>query len=528
MGDAFEAMSIQQELLPLPSAGEQERPAHPSGAPRRPKVKTIDRNQALLVPLDVEALVAPEHKVRAIWELTGKMNLSRFEEQMVSVEGKAGRPSWDPRLLVSVWVYSYSEGISAAREIERLMQWEPGLLWLAGLGVVNHTTLSDFRVRHQKALKEVFAQLLAVLEEGGFVDLETVMHDGTKIRAQAGADTFRRQQTLRERLERARQAVEQMADPGDEEGSRRRQAARRRAAREKLARLEAAAKELAAMQQQLESEKEKEQARVSVSEPEARPMKHGDNAFAPSYNAQISTDAKAGVIVGLHLTNNSSDSGALEEAVKVVEQTMGRAPQRLVVDGAYTNAANITKIEQQGIELIGSLGDEAKRREAALKACGIDAAFGIEAFLYQPHSRALQCPAGKTLPYVRQSKKRSRVYEQYQAAGSDCASCPLRARCCPKRRAGGRVVSRLVSEAAAVVAFRERMRQPEAQQYYKRRGAVAEFPNAWIKEKMGLRKFRLRGKSKASTEALWASLTYNVMQWIRLAWRPAQAAAQPA
>ena len=193
-------MSIQQELLPLPTAGEQERATHRSGAPRRPKVKTIDRKQSLLVPLDVEALVAPDHKVRAIWELAGKMNLSRFEEQMVSVEGKAGRPSWDPRLLVSVWVYSYSEGINAAREIERLMQWEPGLLWLAGLGVVNHTTLSDFRVRHQKALEEVFAQLLALLEEGGFVDLETVMHDGTKIRAQAGADTFRRQ-AAREKLE---------------------------------------------------------------------------------------------------------------------------------------------------------------------------------------------------------------------------------------------------------------------------------------------------------------------------------------
>ena len=82
MGDAFEAMSTQQELLPLPTAGEPERPAHPSGAPRRPKVKTIDRKQSLLVPLDVEALVAPDHKVRAIWELAGKMNLSRFEEQM--------------------------------------------------------------------------------------------------------------------------------------------------------------------------------------------------------------------------------------------------------------------------------------------------------------------------------------------------------------------------------------------------------------------------------------------------------------
>ena len=54
----------------------------------------------------------------------------------------------------------------------------------------------------------------------------------------------------------------------------------------------------------------------------------------------------------------------------------------------------------------------------------------------QQQSRALECPAGKTLPYVRQSRKRGRAYEQYQAAGSDCESCPLRARCCPKRRAG--------------------------------------------------------------------------------------------
>ena len=86
----------------------------------------------------------------------------------------------------------------------------------------------------------------------------------------------------------------------------------------------------------------------------------------------------------------------------------------------------------------------------------------------------------------------------------------------------------MVSEAAAVAAFRKRMQQPEAQQYYKRRGAVAEFPNAWIKEKLGVRKFRVRGKSKASSEALWASLTYNVMQWLRLAWRPTQTALQPA
>jgi hypothetical protein len=171
------------------------------------------------------------------------------------------------------------------------MAWEPGLLWLTGLGVVNHTTLSDFRVQHERGLQEVFAQLLAVMAEGGYVNLETVMHDGTKIRAQAGADTFRREGTLQTKWEQARAVVEQMGQEAEEE-SKRRQAARKRAAEEKLARLEAAAEQLAKLQQQHKREEQQQDVRVSLSEPEARLMKHGDNAIAPSYNVQLSTDAR--------------------------------------------------------------------------------------------------------------------------------------------------------------------------------------------------------------------------------------------
>ena len=69
------------------------------------------------------------------------------------------------------------------------------------------------------------------------------------------------------------------------------------------------------------------------------------------------------------------------------------------------------------------------------------------------------------------------------------------------------------------------MEAAENRAIYRRRGAVAEFPNAWIKEKLGLRKFRLRGLWKAGLELVWASLTYNVMQWIRLSWRPVRSAA---
>ena len=88
------------------------------------------------------------------------------------------------------------------------------------------------------------------------------------------------------------------------------------------------------------------------------------------------------------------------------------------------------------------------------------------------------------------------------------------------------MVSRLVSEPAAVAAFREKMDTDEARQIYRQRGPIAEFPNAWIKERIGLRKFRVRGLRKAGMEAVWACLTYNVMQWMRLCWRPELAVAE--
>ncbi len=238
------------------------------------------------------------------------MDLSSFAEPLRTTQGSAGRPAWDPRLLVSIWVYAYSEGISSAREIERVMQWEPGFQWLSGLVAVNHHTLSDFRVEHNAALDKLFTQLLAMLETGGLVSLEQVMHDGTKIRAQAGADTFRREKTLRERLKEAEELVAKMGDRKPKAGKDRKQAARERAARQRAERLEAAQKEMSALQAEKKSEKEKAAVRVSLQEPEARRMKHGDNAITPGYNAQISTEAKNKIIVGAHLSQCSSDAKA--------------------------------------------------------------------------------------------------------------------------------------------------------------------------------------------------------------------------
>lgn len=466
-------------------------------APGRAKLRTVVREQTILAQISVDDLIGMDHKARSIWELAGLLDLSRFREPLKTRAGHAGRSAWDPRLLVSLWVYADSEGVSSAREIERLMEWEPGFQWLGGLGSVSHHTLSDFRVAHKEALSELFAQLLGMLEAGDLLSLERVMHDGTKIRAQAGADSFRREKSLREHVERARQVVAAMGDPRVETPARdRRQAARERVARERSERLDAALKEWEELSAEARSEKQKQEVRVSLSEPEARRMKHGDNAIAPGYNAQITTDAKHKIIVGAHLSQCSSDAQSLLPALEAVKANLGRQPAQVVVDGGFTNRDNIMACAKQEIELIGSLPDPRERSEAAMKSMGIDPAFAPHQFRILEDGKRLECPAGCSLEYVRQGKKRGGRYWQYQARGEDCRACESQPRCCPQNAETGRTVSIRKEEQADVAAFRKKMEQPEARAIYRQRGAIAEFSNAWIKEKLGLRKFRVEASSK--------------------------------
>ena len=103
--------------------------------------------------------------------------------------------------------------------------------WLTGMEVINHHTLSDFRVAHGEALEELFVQVLGVLSVEGMVTLERVMHDGTKIKACAGVDSFRRQERLEAHLAAARQQVKDWAAAG-EELTQRQRAAQEQAARQ--------------------------------------------------------------------------------------------------------------------------------------------------------------------------------------------------------------------------------------------------------------------------------------------------------
>lgn len=282
--------------------------------------------------------------------------------------------------------------------------------------------------------------------------------------------------------------------------------------------------QMAVLQAEEEEQAEKDKVRVSLTEPEARKMKHGDHAIVPSFNAQITTETGHTIIVGAHATQCSSDANSLMPALEEVKQNLDEAPQQVLVDGGFTNRENILECAKQGIDLLGMLTDPKVKSEAAMKANGIDPNFAPHHFHIVENGQRLECPAGCSLPQLGKSVKHGNLYQQYRARGEDCVSCRYQVQCCPRKPEHGRTVSIRLEEHPDMTAFREKMKSQESQTQYRKRGAVAEFPNAWIKEKLGLRKFRVRGLVKAETELMWACLTYNIMQWVRLVWRqPAMA-----
>src|SRR6202521_318749 len=186
---------------------------------KRPLIRPINRQQMSWRAVDVERLIEQDHRARAIWALVGRLDLSRFYESIESSAEEGGRPAIDPHLLISLWVYAYSQGIGSAREVARRCEFDPAFQWLTGLEEVNYHTLADFRVEKQKELDELFTQVLAALSQEGLITLEQVMQDGTKIKAQASTRSFQREEVVREHLEKARQRVAEMGDPRNDESS---------------------------------------------------------------------------------------------------------------------------------------------------------------------------------------------------------------------------------------------------------------------------------------------------------------------
>ena len=484
-----------------------------------PRYLPLDRKQLRLQPLDVERLIEQQHPARKIWRVVGGLDLSGFEVDARAVEGRAGRSAHSPHLLVSVWIYAYSKGLHSAREIARQMEYEPGLEWLTALRPVNHHTLSDFRVNYGEALRELFEQVLAMLTMKKLITLERVATDGTKIRADVSKKSFSRAGNIRKHLNLARRHIEELERrEAEEQTSKRRQAARRRAAREQEQRLDEALEEIEQLRAAKKDNKTKEP-QASSTDPAARFMRMHDGGVAPAYNVQITADAAHGLIADIKVVQAPQDSQQIAPAMDRLRASYKRYPVEALADGAYTNLDSVMEMHERAIDYYSTW--TGRSEELTGRGAQRHEDYRIDRFGFDDEANEMICPQGRRLKYSHERRTKGRETFVYKARAGDCRACPARRLCCPKLdlKNGGRSASFTMYD-RVIEQFDEKMKRPEALAIYKQRAPLAEFPNAWIKTKLKLRRFATRGLEKVSCEAAWAALTFNLQRLFELAPEP--------
>src|SRR3989338_8832116 len=193
------------------------------------RMRPVERKQYFMETVSLEDMAAKDDTVRAIWAFVERLDLTAYYNKIKSRVNKAGSPAYNPKVLLSMWIYAYSQGISSAREVEKLSKEAKTWRWLCGDQPINYHTLSDFRIGHKEELDELFTNSLGVLSAEGLITLERVTQDGTKIRANSGIDTFRGEEKLRAHLKTAREQVELLSNPASEPITKRIGKARERA-----------------------------------------------------------------------------------------------------------------------------------------------------------------------------------------------------------------------------------------------------------------------------------------------------------
>lgn len=417
------------------------------------RLATAVRTQVSWDMICLDDLLAPDHRARQVWGYVEKCDLSPLYERIRAVEGEPGRAAIDPAILMALWLYGSLEGVGSARLLERLCERDHAYRWICGGVGVNYHTLSDFRVEAGAVLDGLLTGSMAALVAVGVVGLECLAVDGVRVRAAAGASSFRRNARLSELHDLAEQKVaalraELESDPAAASGDAQRRRLREAQAQEqRIAAAQQAAEEIVrARQSEAERQRRrkprtgKSEPRASTTDAEARIMKMADSGYRPAYNIQFKTDPKSGCIVGLDATNQSSDRGQLVPAVDEIAKRYGRAPRRVLADGGYDGKDDIEALYRRQIEVF--------------------------------------CPVPGS-------------------QGKPVAPAP---------RPG---------EGEGVIAWRERMSKAHNHAIYQQRFGC-ERPHADMRNR-GLQRFLVRGLNKVKAVALWYASAYNFLQIRRLA-----------
>ena len=417
-----------------------------------------------MFPVTLDELIPADHLCRMIEAFVGGLKMG--DMGFVRAEpAETGRPGYDPRDLLKLYLYGYLQQVRSSRRLEAECQRNVEVMWLLGRLQPDYKSIAEFRRMHSQAVTEAGAELVRLARTVGLVKGETVAVDGSKFRTVSSAKSVRERDAVKRYLEQLDKADEQdelVIDPS-------------------------------AVQAALEKLK-------NDPEPEAKMMRLRDG-FAPAYNVQTAVDVEHALIVAQKVTDHGADNRLLLPMAEAAKQAVGNPESlKVIADAGYSNGEQAEGCEREGIlphvpanRSVNNQGDGRllDRRE----------------FSYDPETDIFRCPAQQTLRRKQLSRQDRAVY--YASNPEVCGDCALKARCTNSKQ---RFVSRHLHEDAL-----QRMQQRATPEMMRLRRSTVEHPFASLKYRIfGTGRFLLRGLEGAQNEISLAAMVYNLKRMIKV------------
>jgi len=450
------------------------------------------RTQASLLPPRVEDYVAGDAPVRVIDAFVDGLDLSALGFGR-AVPAGTGRPGYDPRDLLKLYVWGYFNEVRSSRRLERSCRRDVEAMWLMRQLAPDFKTIADFRRDNGPAIVGACRAFVLLCREAGLFSARLVALDGSKFRAAASAKKIVGWRGIVEEAAGidARIAAylsnldeADAAEPDDAPD----------AVPAALAVLHARREELDRMAARLDGT---DRVLLVDGEEDARPMGMGHGPKPPCYNVQTAVDAETGLIVHHDVTDEATDRRQLHPMASATKRSLSLDALTVVADKGFDNGEHASACERDGIVACVP-------SQRAINNQGDGTLFDRTAFVYEPETDTLVCPAGRRLVRKQvQNRKRNVTY-----VSRDCSGCELKMGCTTAER---RSVKRHFDDEAL-----NRMDARATPQMMRARRCAVEHPFGTIKRMTAGGRFLTRGLNGTRTEMALSVLAYNILRAINI------------
>ncbi|MCX6144504.1 MAG: IS1182 family transposase [Ignavibacteriales bacterium] len=468
-------------------------------------VNGTPRDQIALFPEAVEDYISADNPVRFLDVFVDSLDTVSLGFQHANLN-ETGRPAYNPKDLLKLYLYGYLNRIRSSRMLERETKRNLELLWLLKRLTPDHKTISDFRRRNAEALRAVFKQFVLSCSKLELFGAELVAIDSTKFKASNARDRVKDREQLDNTIVRISESIGQYLAQLEESDQREKTTASpsvtKEALQAKIARLHNQKAQLQEARQGLDENGAKY---TSLTDPDCRLMKN-EHRIAPAYAMQAAVDAKHSLIIDYELTQDAADNNHLSSVAAAAKEMLGVETLTVCADAGYYDTVDLKTCDDQGITTYVSIPAPKIPKHTNVPTPD----YYHDRFVYDEATDTYRCPAEQTLGYYcttdKSDARRIRIYRT-----EACIACHFRSACTTSPR--GRYINRWEHEA---VLDRLKQRLASQPEIIKHRKAIIEHIFGTIKKIWGYSALLLRGLANIAGEVALMNLSYNIRRVLNI------------